>query len=181
MMKNHLKNKIVAITLRNFGVVRILTTSIITWIFCNIWIVLEYVMLGEIVNSCISNIMMTLFIPIIYIASDPIVRSFIGKPNDTIFMKYADDKRVVYLPCNIGDTLYVVRDDAAAAERIPVMVHHFELYPLQSFVVDTYGNKYNFSQFGKTVFYDMCDNEYRVQEGSQRNFRCYRLNETLEK
>lgn len=177
-MKNKLKSLIVKVVTRDFKAVRFLTALIISCVFCNLWMVLEYVILGEIVDSCIDNIMMMLFIPIIYIASGPIVRSFIGKPNDIIFMRYADDKRVVYLPCNIGDTLYVVKDDAVGT-RVPVMVHHFELYPLQKFVVDTFGHRYNFSQFGKTVFYDMYNNE--VQEGSQRNFRCYRLNETFEK
>jgi hypothetical protein len=49
---------------------RIILTCIITYIYCLIWMALEFVIDGVIVNRWIDNIIMLLFIPIIWIASD---------------------------------------------------------------------------------------------------------------
>ena len=45
---------------------RIITTLVITFMYCMVWMALEYIFSGKIVNNLVDNIIMVLFIPIIY-------------------------------------------------------------------------------------------------------------------
>lgn len=48
---------------------KICKTIILTFVICTIWSLLEYVIYGEIEDRIVDNIMMVLFIPVIYRAS----------------------------------------------------------------------------------------------------------------
>ena len=45
---------------------KICKTIILTFVICTIWLLLEYVIYGEIEDRIVDNIMMVLFIPVIY-------------------------------------------------------------------------------------------------------------------
>lgn len=45
---------------------KICKTIILTFVICTIWSLLEYVIYGEIEDRIVDNIMMVLFIPVIY-------------------------------------------------------------------------------------------------------------------
>ena len=49
--------------------IRLILTLIITWAYCGIWIWLEKTIEGQVRNSVVDNIIMLLFIPIIYMAT----------------------------------------------------------------------------------------------------------------
>ena len=49
---------------------RIIKTLLITWLYCIIWILLEFVIYGNVENSIVDNIIMLLFIPVIYKATN---------------------------------------------------------------------------------------------------------------
>lgn len=53
---------------------RLLLTLLITWIYCCIWILLEKMIDGHTVNRIVDNIVMMLFVPIIYIATDSMIK-----------------------------------------------------------------------------------------------------------
>jgi len=53
---------------------RLLLTLLITYAYCIIWVLLEYFFFGGVENRGIDNIMMTLFIPVIYLATEPLMR-----------------------------------------------------------------------------------------------------------
>ncbi len=53
---------------------RFLITLIITWMYCNVWMVLEKIIDGQVTNRLVDNIIMLLFIPIIYLATKSIVK-----------------------------------------------------------------------------------------------------------
>jgi hypothetical protein len=53
---------------------RVLITLIITWMYCNIWMILEKIIDGQVTNRLVDNIIMLLFIPIIYLATKTIVK-----------------------------------------------------------------------------------------------------------
>ena len=53
---------------------RIILTFIITWLYCVAWMWLEKTIEGQITNSTVDNVIMVLFIPIIYMATDVIVK-----------------------------------------------------------------------------------------------------------
>ena len=48
---------------------KICKTIILTFVICAIWSLLEYVIYGEIEDRIVDNIMMVLFIPVIYRAA----------------------------------------------------------------------------------------------------------------
>ena len=52
---------------------RILLTFMITYLYCNIWTLLERIIDGKVTNRIVDNIMMLLFVPIIYMATKFIV------------------------------------------------------------------------------------------------------------
>lgn len=47
---------------------RIFKTLCIVWIYCVIWSLLEVILYGQAENRLVDNIIMILFIPIIYMA-----------------------------------------------------------------------------------------------------------------
>ena len=49
---------------------RILLTCTITYFYCMLWMVLENIIYGAIINRTVDNIVMLAFIPVIWIASD---------------------------------------------------------------------------------------------------------------
>lgn len=53
---------------------RLLITLLITWIYCAIWVWLEKIIDGSITNRIVDNIIIMLFVPIIYIATDTMVK-----------------------------------------------------------------------------------------------------------
>lgn len=53
---------------------RLLLTLLITWIYCCIWIWLEKMIDGYTANRIVDNIIMMLFVPIIYIATDSMIK-----------------------------------------------------------------------------------------------------------
>jgi hypothetical protein len=53
---------------------RVLITLIITWMYCNIWMILEKIIDGQVTDRLVDNIIMLLFIPIIYLATKSIVK-----------------------------------------------------------------------------------------------------------
>jgi len=55
-------------------IMRIGLTLIITFLYCSIWCYIEKRITGCIINSTVDNIMMLLFIPIIFIATDVMIK-----------------------------------------------------------------------------------------------------------
>ena len=53
---------------------RILLTLIIAWLYCGVWMWLEKTIDGQVVNRTVDNIIILLFIPIIYIAAGTIIK-----------------------------------------------------------------------------------------------------------
>ena len=53
---------------------RLILTVVLTWLYCMVWIWLEKTIEGQVTNSTVDNIVMVLFIPIIYMATDAIVK-----------------------------------------------------------------------------------------------------------
>jgi hypothetical protein len=51
---------------------RVIFTCLVTYLYCMIWMILEMIIDGVITNRAIDNIIMLLFIPIIWIASDKV-------------------------------------------------------------------------------------------------------------
>lgn len=50
--------------------VLIVKTMFITWMYCIVWALLEVVLYGQTEKRMVDDIMMLLFIPIIYVAMD---------------------------------------------------------------------------------------------------------------
>lgn len=55
---------------------RWLCTVVITWIYCEIWIIVEKLIHGQNQRNPVDDIMMMLFIPIIWLATKPIYDKF---------------------------------------------------------------------------------------------------------
>ena len=53
---------------------RIILTLIITWLYCSAWIWLEKITEGSVTDRKADNIIMLLFVPIIFIATDVIAK-----------------------------------------------------------------------------------------------------------
>lgn len=53
---------------------RFALTLMITYLYCNVWILLERILYGQVTNRIVDNIMMLLFVPIIYIATGAIIK-----------------------------------------------------------------------------------------------------------
>lgn len=53
---------------------RIIATCIITLCYCAVWMLLELIIDGQVLNRKIDNIIMLLFIPIIFIATKNMIR-----------------------------------------------------------------------------------------------------------
>lgn len=53
---------------------RICTTCVLIFIFCVVWMLLELIIDGQIVNKIIDNIIMSLFVPIIFMATKYIIQ-----------------------------------------------------------------------------------------------------------
>ena len=53
---------------------RIVLTLFITWLYGWVWIYLEKMIYGVITNRLVDNIMMILFLPLIFIATDKLIR-----------------------------------------------------------------------------------------------------------
>lgn len=49
---------------------RILLTCLVVYLYCMLWMVLELLFYGAIINRTVDNIVMLSFIPFIWIASD---------------------------------------------------------------------------------------------------------------
>ena len=54
--------------------IRVCLTVFITFIYCCVWMMLEKIIDGCIVDSLVDNIIMLLFIPIIFISTDVFVK-----------------------------------------------------------------------------------------------------------
>ena len=52
---------------------RIILTLMITYLYCNLWILLERIIDGKVIHRTVDDIIMLLFVPIIYIATKSIV------------------------------------------------------------------------------------------------------------
>lgn len=53
---------------------RIVLTLLITTIYCYVWMGLELLLYGRIENRTVDNIVMLLFVPVIYLATTRIIR-----------------------------------------------------------------------------------------------------------
>lgn len=53
---------------------RIFLTLVITYGYCLIWMALEKILYGEVINRSVDNIIMLLFIPIIYITTEHFIK-----------------------------------------------------------------------------------------------------------
>ena len=56
------------IKIRNKKEFRLLWTPIVSVGYCLLWIVLEWAVCGEVVNSTVDNIMMAMFVPTIWMS-----------------------------------------------------------------------------------------------------------------
>ena len=54
--------------------IRLILTTFITLIYCYIWMCLEKVICGAVTDRPVDNMMMLLFMPIIYLATDVLVK-----------------------------------------------------------------------------------------------------------
>ena len=53
---------------------RIFLTLIITYGYCLVWMILEKILYGEVINRSVDNIIIFLFIPVIYVATKYFVK-----------------------------------------------------------------------------------------------------------
>lgn len=51
---------------------RLLCTLFMTYFYCLLWIVLEKLITGQIKDSLVDNVVMILFVPVIWLATSPI-------------------------------------------------------------------------------------------------------------
>lgn len=70
--------------------------------------------------------------------------------------------RLVKLPCKVGDTVYYINPDKNTINEL--VVYGFDIRPLQRFVYDYMGARFNFNQFGKTVFLTESEAEAKLKE-----------------
>lgn len=64
------------------------------------------------------------------------------------------------LPCKVGDTVYYIEDNAICE----FIVYSFDIRPLQEFVCNYGGIRFNLKNFGKTVFLTQAEAEQKLKE-----------------
>ena len=66
------------------------------------------------------------------------------------------------VPCHLGDTIYCLEESASGQgmDIVPRIAQRLDIRPLQSFVITDDGKRYNFEQFGKTVFTELNEIEF---------------------
>lgn len=70
--------------------------------------------------------------------------------------------RLLKLPCKMGDTVYYINPDKNTINEL--VVYGFDIRPLQRFLYDYMGARFNFNQFGKTVFLTKSEAEEKLKE-----------------
>lgn len=77
---------------------------------------------------------------------------------------------LLQLPCKVGDTIYYIEDNVI----YEFIVYSFDIRPLQEFVCNYGGIRFNLKNFGKTVFITRSEAEQKLKmDGSHDGIKVF--------